>query len=290
MTWTLRTGSGAPGTIAGQTDGDNYIDTNNKYLYQLVAGTWTYIGNLSPISLRESGMTISNNGSDANNDIDIAAGSKFDSTGVIAINGSAMTKRLDASWAAGTNQGGLFSGSKANSTWYYVHVIRKDSDGSIDVGFDTSATAANKPAGYTYYRRIGAIRTDGSGNILGFIQNGNYFQLKTQVLSVNDGDPGTSRVLGEVIAPPSMVAVFTAALYCNDNTATYAIFTSPDATDSAPSPSLYTLFAWNAYDLLQTIEIQRIVDSSSRIGYRSSRSSANVVIKCFSIGWIDTGL
>jgi len=41
MSWQLHTGSGAPGTIAGQTDGDNYIDTDAGDIYQLVGAAWS---------------------------------------------------------------------------------------------------------------------------------------------------------------------------------------------------------------------------------------------------------
>ena len=48
MSWQLHTGSGAPGTIAGQTDGDNYIDAPTGDLYQL-SGTWAKIATLPHI-------------------------------------------------------------------------------------------------------------------------------------------------------------------------------------------------------------------------------------------------
>ena len=40
MTWQLHSGSGAPGSIPGQTDGDNYINTDTGGVYQLVGTTW----------------------------------------------------------------------------------------------------------------------------------------------------------------------------------------------------------------------------------------------------------
>ena len=40
MTWQLHHGAGAPGTIPGQTDGDNYINTDTGGMYQLVGTTW----------------------------------------------------------------------------------------------------------------------------------------------------------------------------------------------------------------------------------------------------------
>jgi hypothetical protein len=74
-----------------------------------------------------------------------------------------MTKQIDAAWAAGNNAGGLFSGTVAASTTYHLFIIATAS-GDIDCGFDTDADAANIPAGWSYYRRIGSMRTDATSN------------------------------------------------------------------------------------------------------------------------------
>jgi hypothetical protein len=61
-----------------------------------------------------TGLTLSNNGTDATNDIDIAAGAAVDSTNVEWLDlTSALTKRLDAAWAVGSGNGGLDTGSVA---------------------------------------------------------------------------------------------------------------------------------------------------------------------------------
>ena len=125
------------------------------------------------------GLTLSN-AADADHDITIAAGVARDSTDAYTLAlAAALTKQIDSGWAAGSAAGGLFSGSVGNSTWYHVFLIRNDSDGTIDAGFDTSVTAANRPAGYTAYRRIGSVLTNGSANILGFTQRGDQFSWTT---------------------------------------------------------------------------------------------------------------
>jgi hypothetical protein len=124
-------------------------------------------------------ITIANNASDANNDIDFSAGNAplDDGSGQVIL-ASTLVKRLDASWVAGTNQGGLFSGTKANSTKYYLFTI---TNGTInDAGFDSSPTGANIPSGYKGSYR-GMIKTDSSGNILAFKQNKNKFLFASQI-------------------------------------------------------------------------------------------------------------
>ena len=131
------------------------------------------------IAFLSSPITISNNATDANNDIDFSAGNGVldDYSGQVLLS-STLVKRLDASWVAGTNQGGLFSGTKANSTKYYEFAI---TNGTInDAGFDISLTGANTPAGYKGSYR-GMIKTDASGNILAFKQNKNKTLLTSQI-------------------------------------------------------------------------------------------------------------
>lgn len=139
-----------------------------------------------------SGLALANNGSDATNDIDFAAGYAADSTGAEIISCSALTKRLDASWAAGTNQGGLDTGSIANTT-YHCFAIKKDSDGTGDFLFSTSATSPTMPSGYTKFRRVGSI-IRASGAIVAFVQNGDYFAIApTFEFSGGIGGPASAR-------------------------------------------------------------------------------------------------
>jgi hypothetical protein len=125
------------------------------------------------------GLTLSN-GTDATNDIDIAAGSAADSTDADIITlGSALTKRLDAAWAVGTGNGGRDTGAIANTT-YHVWLIKRSDTGVVDALFSTSATSPTMPANYDYKRRIGSIIRQ-SGAILAFTQFGNYFYLTSAV-------------------------------------------------------------------------------------------------------------
>jgi hypothetical protein len=143
-----------------------------------------------------AGYVTSNDTGSAATVLDIAAGQAADSTNATLISlASAITKSTGGSWSAGTGAGGMGVGlTIAASTWYYVFAI--EVSGSVDVYFDTSLTAANKPAGTTAFRRVGAFETDGSANILAFTQYpGGDFIWATPVL---DYGPAT--------APTSMTA------------------------------------------------------------------------------------
>ena len=107
---------------------------------------------------------------DTAHDITIVTGTARDAVNAQFITlGSAITKQIDANWAAGTNAGGFPSGlTIASNTWYRVFVIRNPTSGAVDAGFDTSATAATLLAdatGFTQYALVGWVLTDGSANI-----------------------------------------------------------------------------------------------------------------------------
>ncbi len=134
------------------------------------------------------GWILSNNSGDALNDIDFGPGEARDGANTSNIeDATGMTKRLDATWAAGTGNGGLAAGlTAANTTWYAMFVI-EDISNKCDFGFDTDASATNLladaaviAAGFTHsFRRLGWMKTDGSAQWEGFIQVGGDFTWDT---------------------------------------------------------------------------------------------------------------
>jgi hypothetical protein len=127
------------------------------------------------------GLTLSNNGTDATNDIDIAAGeaASTETDPVLMVLASALTKRLDASWAVGSGNGGLDTGSIANNT-YHVWLIQRSDTGVVDALFSLSATSPTMPTDYDRKRRIGSI-VRASAAIRGFKQAEDSFFLDTAI-------------------------------------------------------------------------------------------------------------
>lgn len=231
-------------------------------------------------------------GTDTDHDIDIAVGSAR-STGDTADLKltSGLTKQIDASWAAGTNQGGMFTGSVASLTTYHLFLIRKDSDGSIDAGFDTSASAANIPSGYTAYRRIASVLTNGSANIRGYTQQDDSFYIDSVRQDYSTSNPGTSATLRAVTVPTGIkvIALHVFALQDGDPASnTEALVTGPDQTDDTPSSSKHTvrLLSGTAQPT-ESVFIQLLTDTSGQIRTRLSNSDAGVAIRGYSYGWID---
>lgn len=155
-------------------------------------------------------------GSDTDHDINFLSGEARDSGDLYdIILSSTLTKQIDATWAAGNNQGGMFTGSVGNNTIYYLFVIEQPDTGSVDAGFDTSPTGANVPAGYTRKQRIGWVRTDGSANIRAFVQatsdldETRYVTPVQDVAVTNQGESTTSYVLS---VPPTSEALIRAGI------------------------------------------------------------------------------
>lgn len=241
------------------TGGEIDTITENEARFNLGSARFelTKAGGLGPASTALATNVITGlgmaNGADTDHDIDIAVGSCFDSltTDIMDLT-SAITKQIDAAWVVGTNLGGLFSGSVAIDTWYHVFLIKKDSDGSIDAGFDTSVTAANIPAGYTAFRRIGSVLTDGSSNIIPFFQHGNWFDWLTSKNDVSTGVTAGARTLFALSTPVDVrcQAVFS-GFFVQAPSSASMFFTSPDVTDEA---ALSTAARGHIFNIVGVIE------------------------------------
>lgn len=238
-----------------------------------------------------TGLTLSND-SDTAHDINVAIGQTTDSTNTVILNLiSNITKRIDASWVVGDNSGGLFSGTVAANTTYHVFIIEKDSDDSIDIGFDTSLVAANIPAGYTEFRRIGSVITDSSANILQFLQIGDRFNLKDPVLDI-DTSIGTSFVDFAMTTPAGIKLLGIFNIFMDRTFGVMGILvTDPDlGITSTPAQSiapLSTMHAPGAFDQdgrsAQQVEVMTTTSSKIR-----SVGSATGTFRAATLGWIDT--
>lgn len=140
-----------------------------------------------------AGLSTANNATTPATKLDIAAGCcRADDNSVDISLSAALTKRLNAAWAAGNDAGGLDSGAIAASTGYHVFLIHNTATGAVDVLFSTSATAPTMPSGYTKKRWIWFIRTDGSSQIRPYIQRGDLCLYKIPELDVNGANISAS--------------------------------------------------------------------------------------------------
>lgn len=260
---------------------------NTKYVDAAIAslsGVSIPVGHLS-------GLTLANNASDATNDIDIAPGSVWAANGSLVLS-SALTKRLDAAWAVGSNQGGLDSGSPSNTT-YHVYLIKRSDTGVVDALFSTSASSPTMPTNYDMKWRIGSIIRK-SNAIVGFIQDGDLFQLKSMVADLGITDPGTSAVLRDLTVPAGIaVEALIAAGSYNANSQVHGFYFSDPATDDI-APSAYqaaqlSYLGGNAggFSNGASVELRVRTNTSAQIRTRASHSSVAVYFFIHTRGWVD---
>lgn len=129
------------------------------------SGAWT--AQVTPAFMQKhiAGLTFQN-AADTLNDITVLAGSARDTTNTEdMVLASSLTKRIDAAWAVGDNQGGLDTGAVGNFTYHLWLIKRTDTD-VVDVLFSLSATAPTMPTNYTKKRRIGSFFRTGGSNVL----------------------------------------------------------------------------------------------------------------------------
>ena len=208
---------------------------------------------------------------------------------------SAFTKTTSA-WAVGTGNGGLDTGAIGASTAYHFFVILKDSDRSADVLFSLSATAPTMPTGYTYFRRIFSIKTNGSSQFTKFFsyQVGASIVTKWDVpiRDVNTTNPGTGTLTHTLTVPTGIrVGVIGNYSAIDGSSSIYALIYSDGQTITAPSSSLYDFSATGGGASGSTFSLsmagQFISNTSGQIQSKWSVSGAADVLSVFTMGWID---
>lgn len=298
---TNNSGSGAPSTTYAYMF---WADTANDLLkIRNAANTaWITVGRLSQTNLGLSaiprgflwGMTLSNNGTDAVNDIDVAAGScgSDDATDAnrVLLNPGALTKQLDVAWAAGNAAGGRISSeSLVNGTWH-VYAFRR-SGGTDDICFSQSLTPTLPDSG-TNKRRIGSILRE-SAAIVAFVQDGDYVRRKASVLDVDANNPGTSAVTRTLSVPTgiSVFAILHAAVVNPNNGTNGLLISDLSANDEVPSSSAAPLtqgYHANATfsDGVAALEIR--TNTSGQVRSRIFNSDVNTNIRIATLGWYDS--
>lgn len=308
-------GLGSASTMNGGTGASNLLQLTAEGAIPAVSGE--YITGLTEDQTRVlpygyiGGLCLSNVAAASTTQIRIGRGACRDATDTIDIRlTSSIIKKLDASWSAGTNQGGNQSGSSANpSSTYHVFLIKKGTD-TVDAMFSTSVSPT-LPIDYGYYRRIGSVLTDSVGAIISFHQFGDEFILDAPVVDINPdssynlSDSATTLTLTNI---PSGIEVKAnlegyAFLATNDANVGVRIF-SPSVSDINPPPTTLAMRGGtSAYwiynpDTVYSASIYSSPGQSVAHGILSVLTNTSKQIKaigshsqtCFTglvLGWID---
>jgi hypothetical protein len=282
--------------------GDILANQPIRVRYNLAATTFDVIS-AAPSTLSSVppgflfGLTLSRSSTTA---LGIAAGTASDSTGTAAIAlSSAFTKSTAGTWAAGSGSNGMGAGlTIANTTWYHVFAIINA--GVADVYFDTSVSAANKPASTTAFRRIGSFLTNGSAQIIDFVQDGDLFQWLAPVADISAAtNPGASAVTRTLASVPTGVNVIAHVQAIASNTGTgvsVGVYLSDLATNDVAvvitgaglfsDTSMTASFAGGVGTGASRVSVR--TNTSAQIRSRLSASDASTTLVINTLGWTDS--
>ncbi len=186
------------------------------------------------------GLVPSNNAGDAVNDLDFTAGQCRDDTNVRNIVTAALTKRSDATFVVGTNQGMLDTGAIADGNYDGYDILRTDT-GITDKLCCVEGAAPSMPSGYTLKRRTFWFKRV-AGTIVAFkaieIEGGGLGWLWTSpTLDINLANTLTTARRTDAVKVPLTFSVMASLnVQLNDAVTGYDVWIySPDQADLAPS-------------------------------------------------------
>ncbi len=161
-----------------------------------------------------SGFLHANDVTDQNNDISVGTGVCRDDANSMNMIGSAMIKRIDANWVAGSGNGGFPTAlTLSPDTWYRFFAIGNPTTSAVDYGWDTSSIAANlltDATGFTTFRQI-AWHYRTAGLIINrYRQNAadpSVIMWNTPSIDVNEAR-STTPANKTVLVPPDAIGIF----------------------------------------------------------------------------------
>lgn len=264
--------TGTTRTVTVQ-DKNGTLPLTSEFDYSNLAGT---PGRMPFPAMWLQGLTYANNAGDATNDLDIAAGQCRDATNAHNLILSALTKRSDAIWVVGTNQGMLDTGAVGDSD-YYLWAIKRSDTGVCDVLCSLSSTAPTMPANYDFKRLIGWFKR-AAGAIVAFhtyeIEGGGIQHAwDVTTLDINLSNTLTTSRRTDVIKVPLNFSVIASIRAMTDDAAAVhtEIIQCPDEADAAPSTTAapgYTLRG--AIGSVDTVTLDVRTSATGTIAARST--------------------
>lgn len=238
------------------------------------------------------GLITSNNSGNPTTDVDIKPGRAADDANAVTMSlTSTLTKKINATFTEGTNQGGLDTGSVAASTTYAVWLIRRSDNGTVDALFSTSFTNPTLPTNYDAKRLIAAVITDGSSNIIAYRQVGDYFRLLGDAIEdVNDSSITQNTFkTGTLSAPPNSLAHVYGTLYhTGPNLSGHLYLRSVGSADAADGIQAFSSVGIDS----GTQEFRRggcigqiLLNDSREVQYTSSLNTSTAQVFVVTIGW-----
>jgi len=247
------------------------------------------------LSLPINPITIANNSSTPNTDIDFTAGTITFHDGSGQALSTAMTKRLQSTgaWSAGNNGNLLLSGARANSSTYHLFALYK-TDGTVDYGalLGVAGTDPNPtsvlPTDYTKYQYITSLLTDASGNIrrgsYSYRLDGSYdFEFNSYVQSRTFSAAPTTATL-QTVAVPLGLKFLCELIGGGETGATmYSLIIDPQKTTTASSTNFNGYAYNNAGSVGYNFYTKTLTNSSAQVSLMATTANnLQILTKGFS--------
>ena len=273
------------GTRLGSLDVGTDVQKTDKLLVQQGAVDKQVVASELPLPLNYiAGLITSNDGGDTDHDIAIAVGAARSADDSHNMKLAAiLTKKIDVAWAVGDDQGGLDTGAVAADTLYAIWLIKRSDTGVVDALFSASFTAPTMPTNYDKKRLIGAVMTDGSADIIAYLQSGDYFRYMSEVVEDVSDSTITSGVFetGTLSVPPLAIADvygYVADLTSATDTArTLLIKTKGAAEANLADEAFMSSLSGASVDVMERSG-QVLVDANRQIEYAATESADDVTV------------
>jgi hypothetical protein len=227
-----------------------------------------------------AGLTLANDPRDIQYDIVISPGACRDIANVQDISlDTAISKRFDAAWAAGTGQGCLDTGSVQPNSTYHLHAIKNVSTAAVDILGSGSPSNPVMPSGWTSRRRIGAVMTDGDGYVRQFLQYGGWFYHLDAVSDVVGLAIGQAKSV-QLTVPQGIKVIADMAMQPLGASATAILSVCDQDLGDAKTNDAVAVFA--AASMI--FPIKCFTDASRRINVASSLAGT---LNVYTRGWFD---
>ncbi|WP_164635056.1 hypothetical protein [Rhodopseudomonas sp. BR0G17] len=255
--------------------------------------TTQYVDRILPTG-HISGLIWSRNAANPSTRIDITAGKARSSDDTLSIILPAMTKRIDATFVAGSGNGGLDTGAVAANSGYYLWAIaRSDQAAAADVLISLSATAPSLPTSWDKKRLLGYVATDASAAIIDFLvfEGGDCVLFNAMLpLSLNSSNlPNGTWTTFSVPVPAKAEAVLGASIQNSSSTSALMLLSTdlPNFGVSASGSPLATIIAGNG--MFGGAKVNVRVSASSQLKATPGAAGTQVFVQCYGWNWRRAG-
>jgi hypothetical protein len=217
--------------------------------------------------------------------VTIAPGAAADTAaGGLMVLPSSLAKNT-AAWSLGNNGGGLDTGTIANSTWYDVNLIERLDTGVVDAVFTLAGNAPTLPANYTLSRRLGSVKTDGSGNWTRFYQFGDEFVWDAPPLDINISSATPGGLYAVSVPPGVNVYAHLNMLVRSTNVgATVLVYSPATSTQTVTGGNISSDTQVANADMFSQIHCQTDTARQVRV---ASNGAGTMAFSLVTVGWND---